>query len=59
MGVSVPVAWEDLAGLKSGAQWTIATLRDHLSFQKDDPWKDFWKSKQSLAKAMKTLTASR
>ncbi len=59
MGVSVPVAWEDLAGLKSGAQWTIATLRDHLSFQKDDPWKDFWKSKQSLAKAMKTLAASR
>jgi bifunctional non-homologous end joining protein LigD len=24
--------------LKSGAQWTIANAREHLSFQKADPW---------------------
>jgi bifunctional non-homologous end joining protein LigD len=58
MGVSVPVSWEELSGLKSGAQWTIATLRDHLSFQKPDPWQDYWKCRQSLTKAMMTLRES-
>ena len=42
LGVSMPVAWEQLTALKSGAQWTIATAREYLSFQKDDPWADYW-----------------
>ena len=37
MGVSMPVAWEDLANLKSGSQWSVRTARDHLSFQTMDP----------------------
>lgn len=55
MGVSMPVNWDDLAGLKSGAQWTIATAREYLSFQKTDPWEDYWKSKQTLSVALKRL----
>jgi bifunctional non-homologous end joining protein LigD len=55
MGVSMPVAWEALPSLKSGSQWTIVTAREYLSFQKDDPWADYWKSKQTLTTAMKTL----
>jgi bifunctional non-homologous end joining protein LigD len=55
MGVSMPVSWDDLAGLKSGAQWTIATAREYLSFQKSDPWEDYWKSKQTLSAALKRL----
>nr|WP_292455505.1 hypothetical protein [Methylibium sp.] len=55
LGVSMPVSWEQLAGLKSGAQWTIADAREHLSFQKDDLWTDYWKAKQLLTGAMKTL----
>jgi bifunctional non-homologous end joining protein LigD len=55
LGVSMPVAWEDLAKLKSGAQWTIATAREHLSFQQDDPWAAYWKSRQALGGAMKIL----
>ena len=31
LGVSMPVAWDELAKLKSGAQWTIATAREYLS----------------------------
>jgi DNA ligase D-like protein (predicted polymerase) len=54
MGVSMPVSWEQLKSL-GGSQWTIATAREYLSFQKDDPWADYWKSKQTLAGAMKTL----
>ena len=55
LGVSMPVAWDDLPKLKSGAQWTVATAREHLSFQKVDPWADYWKSRQALGGPMKVL----
>jgi bifunctional non-homologous end joining protein LigD len=55
LGVSIPVSWDQLGSLKGGAQWTIATAREHLSFQDADPWVDYWKSKQTLAGAMKKL----
>ncbi|MDP9045782.1 MAG: DNA ligase D, partial [Pseudomonadota bacterium] len=55
LGVSMPVSWEQLASLTGGAQWTIATAREYLSFQQTDPWADYWKAKQSLRAAMKAL----
>jgi len=55
LGVSMPVSWDQLPALKSGSQWTIATAREYLSFQKSDPWAGFWKSRQTLTAAMKTL----
>ncbi|MDT4827025.1 Multifunctional non-homologous end joining protein LigD [compost metagenome] len=55
MGVSMPVSWDDLAGLKSGAHWTIATAREHLSFQSEDPWAAYWTTRQPLGEAMKRL----
>jgi bifunctional non-homologous end joining protein LigD len=51
----MPLSWEDLPAVKSGAQWTIMTAREHLSFQKVDPWAGYWKAKQTLTRAMKTL----
>jgi bifunctional non-homologous end joining protein LigD len=55
LGVSMPVSWDALAALKSSAEWTISTARDYLSFQTNDPWRDYWSTKQSPAAAMKTL----
>lgn len=55
LGVSMPVAWDDLPKLKSGAHWTVATAREHLSFETTDPWADYWKTKQALGAAMKVL----
>jgi bifunctional non-homologous end joining protein LigD len=55
LGVSIPVSWDDLPKLKSGAQWTIATAREHLSFQTVDPWADYWKARQSIVRSMKVL----
>ncbi|WP_341679349.1 DNA ligase D [Niveibacterium sp. SC-1] len=57
LGVSMPVAWEELEELKSGAQWTVRGARERLSFQKVDPWAQYWKTKQTLATAMKRLRA--
>lgn len=55
LGVSMPVAWDDLGKLRGGAHWTIATAREHLSFQKTDPWAGYWQTKQTLAEPMKAL----
>jgi len=55
LGVSMPVTWDQLATLKSGAHWTIATAREHLSFQAVDPWAEYGSTRQTLTDAMKML----
>lgn len=55
MGVSMPVAWEQLKDLKGGAQWTIGTAREYLSLQGSDPWSAYWKKRQSLTYARALL----
>jgi bifunctional non-homologous end joining protein LigD len=55
LGVSMPIAWDELGSVAGGAQWTIATAREHLSFERADPWAGFWLSRQVLTRAMKTL----
>jgi bifunctional non-homologous end joining protein LigD len=55
LGVSMTVGWDEVPRLKGGAQWTIATAREALSFRKADPWAGYWDAKQSLAPAMSKL----
>lgn len=55
MGVSLPVSWEQLPELKSGAQWTVQTALEYLSFQTQDPWAACWTTVQSLASAIRRL----
>ncbi len=55
LGVSMPVSWEQLMQLKGGAQWTIATAREYLSFEQLDPWAGYWSSRQTIAAAMKRI----
>jgi len=54
MGVSIPVAWDELPELTGGAHWTIRTAHERLESGMD-PWADYGKTKQTLAKAMKIL----
>lgn len=55
VGVSMPVPWEQLMSLKNGAQWTVSTAREYLSFQTKDPWGEYWSTKQPLSSAIKCL----
>ncbi|MGZ8259682.1 MAG: DNA ligase D [Caldimonas sp.] len=55
LGVSMPVAWEQLMALKSAAQWTVLTAREYLSFEQHDPWAGYWTTRQGVAPAMKKL----
>jgi bifunctional non-homologous end joining protein LigD len=54
MGVSVPVAWDELAMLQGGAHWTVATIQPRLD-RGNAPWDGYATSAQNLTPAMKRL----
>ena len=54
LGISVPVRWDELGGLRSGAHWTVATVHQRLD-QGNAPWADYADHRVGLAQAMKRL----
>ncbi len=54
LGVSVPLAWDELDHLTSSAQWNVKNIHERLDVG-NEPWKDYEKSRQGLAAAMKKL----
>ena len=55
MGVSMPIDWDELPDVKRADQWTLANARDRLSFQKEDPWREYATTKQTLTRGLKIL----
>jgi bifunctional non-homologous end joining protein LigD len=53
LGVSVPLAWDEVPGTTAGDQWTIANLQERLDSLKHDPWADYGKTRQRITAAMK------
>ncbi|MEJ8837915.1 DNA ligase D [Ramlibacter sp. AN1133] len=54
LGISVPVRWDELGALKSGAHWTVVTAHQRLD-QGNEPWADYEASRVTLQAAMKKL----
>jgi bifunctional non-homologous end joining protein LigD len=54
MGVSVPVAWDELPRLRSGDHWRMANIQDRLAVG-NHPWQGYDSAGGSLPRAMKTL----
>ena len=54
LGISVPVAWSELPGLKGGAHWTVQTVDQRLR-KGNSPWDGYDKAAVSLAPAMRQL----
>ncbi len=54
LGISVPVRWDELDGLSSGAHWNVRTVQTRLD-QGNEPWADYASSASALGAAMKTL----
>ncbi len=52
LGVSVPIGWDELAKVSSGAHWTIASIHTRLD-RGNAPWDGY--RPQGLAMAMKRL----
>jgi bifunctional non-homologous end joining protein LigD len=51
--VSMPIHREELAGLEGADQWTVATVHERLETLADDPWADFFDTRQTLTAAMR------
>jgi bifunctional non-homologous end joining protein LigD len=54
LGVSVPVAWDELDSLTGGAHWTALTLGARLAVG-NQPWDAYEGSRNVLAAAMKQV----
>jgi len=54
LGISVPVRWDELKGLGSGAHWTVRSAHTRLDVG-NEPWEDYEASRIGLAAAMKAL----
>ncbi|MFJ1299130.1 DNA ligase D [Pseudomonadota bacterium AL_CKDN230030165-1A_HGKHYDSX7] len=52
LGVSVPLAWDELKAVKRGDQWTVRNIHERLDVG-DTPWDDY--SPQSLTTALKAF----
>ncbi|WP_458217038.1 DNA ligase D [Paracidovorax citrulli] len=56
LGASIPVWWEELPTLRSGAHWTIADAAERVAeVAGNDPWAEYGSTRQSIAKAVKLL----
>ncbi|CAD6515598.1 DNA ligase [Paraburkholderia kirstenboschensis] len=53
LGVSVPLAWDEVAATTGGDQWNIENLHERLANLKNDPWADYSKTRQRITAAMR------
>jgi bifunctional non-homologous end joining protein LigD len=58
LGVSMPLAWNELEQLESADQWTISNVPSRLKKQKADPWADYKRTRQTIRRAAKLLKTS-
>ena len=54
LGVSVPIAWNEVDGLRSGSHWSVATVGERIDVG-NTPWSAYESSRQRLTHAMKRL----
>jgi bifunctional non-homologous end joining protein LigD len=54
LGVSVPLAWEELQSLTSANRWSVSNIHERLD-KGNNPWADYETTRQSIAPAMKML----
>ncbi|MEO5843431.1 MAG: DNA ligase D [Caldimonas sp.] len=58
MGVSVTCAWDELGALTAGDHWTLRSVHERIE-ERGDPWRDYAKTRQTIARAMKAIGVER
>lgn len=53
LGVSVPIAWDELPDTTGAAQWTLANLHERLDTLKHDPWRAYAHVRQRVTAALR------
>jgi bifunctional non-homologous end joining protein LigD len=56
--VAMPLSWEELPKLSSADQFKLAAIEKYLNKRKNDPWRDFNKSRVDLYKVIATKSAA-
>lgn len=54
LGISVPLAWDELESLKAGDQWNVKNAHTRLD-RGNEPWAGYAKAAKSLTTAMKKM----
>ncbi|XYJ08900.1 DNA ligase D [Telluria sp. B2] len=54
LGISVPVAWDELKSLKSGDHWNVTNVHTRLD-RGNEPWTGYAKAAKTLTAAMKQM----
>ena len=54
----MPLAWDELEGLKSASQWNITNALSRLQKQRGDPWQDYGRTRQTIKRAAQKLSAA-
>ncbi|RJG19217.1 DNA ligase D [Massilia cavernae] len=54
LGISVPLAWDELESVKAGDQWNVKNVHTRLD-RGNEPWAAYAKSAKTLTKAMKKM----
>ncbi len=54
LGISVPLAWDELGALKAGDQWNVTNAHTRLD-RGNEPWAGYAKAAKSLSAAMKKM----
>jgi len=55
LGVSVTCDWDELGAIASGDHWTIRNVHERIEERGGEPWRDYARTRQTLAKAMKAI----
>ncbi|AOJ07876.1 DNA ligase D [Burkholderia mayonis] len=53
LGVSVPIAWDELPETTGAAQWTLDNLHARLDALKRDPWRDYAHVRQRVTAVLR------
>ncbi|WP_310397486.1 DNA ligase D [Caballeronia sp. LP006] len=59
MGVSMPIAWDELQDIGRADQWTIKTAAQRLHSLRTDPWQGFHRTRQGITAAMRRAVGMR
>jgi bifunctional non-homologous end joining protein LigD len=59
MGVSMPIAWEELKDIGRADQWTIKTAAQRMHSLNTDPWNGFHRTRQGITVAMRRAVGLR
>jgi bifunctional non-homologous end joining protein LigD len=59
LGVSIPLAWDELSSLQSSMQWTVDNVDAAIAAEREQTWKGYAKVRQTLQRAQRKLDSTK